>query len=206
MYKTILLIFLSITCFAQLKAIKLTTKDIPESIEYKGNIVDAQRFKDDLGEHIILITETGVIDNKSSGEELYREAELFAYKYLLSDGKWALQWKVYDFIKECPVDVEAKFIKDAFTVTDLNKNGRAEVWLMYKIACYGDVSPAETKIIMYEEGKKYAMRGEEKITFRSTKDKYGGQYIFDQSFKKAPVSFREYAKALWTKYAYRIIE
>jgi hypothetical protein len=57
----------------------------------------------------------------------------------------------------------ASFVKNTFKINDLDHNGIAEIWLMYKIVCHGDVSPCEMKIIIYEEKQKIAMRGENKV-------------------------------------------
>jgi hypothetical protein len=58
--------------------------------------------------------------------------------------------EVNDFIKDCMVDIDAAFKKNSLKVTDLDKNGIAEIWVMYEMACKGDVSPSDLKIIMYE--------------------------------------------------------
>ena len=69
---------------------------------------------------------------------------------------------------------------------------------MYKTVCHGDVSPSDMKIIMYENDKKYAVRGTNKVQI-SPKEYTGGQYAFDEAFKKAPEAFRQYAAQLWKK-------
>lgn len=88
---------------------------------------------------------------------------LFAYHYIISGNKANQTWKVYDYISDCPVEIAAYFVKNTFNVTDLNKNGIAEVLLMYKTTCHGDVSPLQMKVIMYEGKEKYAMSGENKV-------------------------------------------
>ena len=86
----------------------------------------------------------------------------------------------------------------SFAVTDLNKDGKAEVWLMYTTACTGDVSPPDMKIIMHEGVKKYAVRGTKKVKV-SNKDFEGGKYTFDEAFKTGPEAFRQYAADMWKK-------
>ncbi len=71
--------------------------------------------------------------------------------------------KGVDFAKECPLYIQVNFIRNTFAVTDLNKNGKAEVWLMYKTACRSDVSPANMKIVMYEGNKKYMQEEQTKL-------------------------------------------
>lgn len=193
-----LFFFLLVThpCFAQIKLTQLNKQSLPKSIKYTGKIIDAVSWKDDLGDNYVITTETGVLaDNDDGGS---RKAALYAYHYLTSGDSLKQTWRVYDYVDECPVDIIASFIKKTFAVTDLDKNGKAEVWLMYHIVCRGDVSPAEMKIIMYEGEKKHAMRGENKVQL-SPKEVYGGNYSFDDAFKKAAPEFRKYAEALWKK-------
>lgn len=181
---------------AQVKTQKLDRAKIPTAIQYRGNLKSAVTWTDNLGTHYVITTETGTIDSKIEADS--RDAELFAYHYLLAVDTLQLTWKVYDFIKNCPVDLKANFVKNTFAVTDLNKNGQAEVWLMYQTVCRGDVSPSDMKIIMYEGNRKYAARGTTKV--QETGKKYnGGNYSFDEAFKNAPDAFKNYAKALWQK-------
>ncbi|RFZ82290.1 hypothetical protein DYU05_16890 [Mucilaginibacter terrenus] len=69
---------------------------------------------------------------------------------------------------------------------------------MYKTACRGDVSPSDMKIIMYEGGKKYAVRGTNKIKV-GEKIYEGGAYTTDEAFKTGPLVFAKYAATLWKK-------
>jgi hypothetical protein len=107
-------------------------------------------------------------------------------------------WRVYDYNKDCPVDLMLYFIEKTFAVTDLDNNGLAEIWLMYKNSCQGDVSPVPTKIIMYEGSKKYALRGESRVLFSAT-EFIGGNFTLDDNFKNGNAAFRQYAEKLWSK-------
>ncbi|MEB0263062.1 MULTISPECIES: M949_RS01915 family surface polysaccharide biosynthesis protein [unclassified Mucilaginibacter] len=195
-----LLILTGFTAHAQVKVIKLGNGEIPKSITYKGHIIDVVKYTDADGEHLVITTETGKTPSKNSDSDGdgYRDAALYAYHYLVQTGSYKLTWSVYDFIKDCPVDIRANFIRKTFAVTDLDNNGKAEVWLMYRTVCHGDVGPSDMKIIMHEGNKKYAMRGENKVKV-SEKDYIGGKYTFDSAFITAPTAFKLYAKNLWNK-------
>ena len=190
-------IFISNTCLAQLKVSELNERSLPKDIKYNGKIVKAVRWADNTGDHIVVTTETGETASKGS-EEDERDASLYAYHYIVRPDSSMLTWKLHDFIKNCSVDIKANFIKNSFAVTDLDNNGKAEVWLMYKIVCHGDVSPANMKIIMYEDDKKFAVRGTNMVKV-SEHDHVGGEYSFDEAFKKGPEVFRKYAADLWRK-------
>lgn len=192
----ICLLFITQAATAQITTVKLDKASIPADIKYAGKIVDAVKFKDADGYHIVFTTETGITDSKGKDNEGFTDAALYAYSYVINNGKPVLSWQVHDFSKDCPVDVLAQYVHGTFAVTDLNKDNKAEVWLMYRIACRGDVSPASMKIIMYEDGKKYAVRGEAKAVLPT--ETIGGKYVMDNAFLTNKV-FKDYAVQLWQK-------
>ncbi|MHA3786568.1 M949_RS01915 family surface polysaccharide biosynthesis protein [Flavobacterium hauense] len=199
-YILILLLLLPFLCFSQIKTVKLKTNDIPKTISYKGTVVAAIRYNDKVGDNILLATESGTIDDiKTTDTSPTDSASITAYLYTFKEGNWALNWKIYDFVEECPVDIELNFITPAISVTDLNKDGKAEVWVMHKVGCHGDVSPVSMKLIMYENGKKYAMRGENRAHV-GYNEYLGGEYTFDTVFRQGPKQFRDYATQLWKKH------
>jgi len=182
--------------FCQLEIRVLGSQDIPPSILYNGNIQKAVSFSDNNGKHLALITESG--EQISKDESSFRGADIYAYQYTNVEGKWSMDWKVYDFIKDCELDLACNYIPDTFGVTDLDQDGEAEVWLMYELACTGDVSPSIMKVIMYENGIKHAVRGERRtLISENPKEYYGGDYAFGSTFKDAPDTFRKYAVKLW---------
>lgn len=195
----IALLFAGQVCFAQVKVIKLDKKDIPATIKYNGHLINAVKYTDNEGQHLVITTETGITPTKNSDSGDGRDAALYAYSYTIgSNNQFKLSWQTYDFIKDCPVDLEAQYVPNSFAVTDLNKDGKAETWLMYTTVCHGDVSPSDMKIIMHEGIKKYAVRGTKKVKV-SDKDFEGGKYTFDEAFKTGPEAFRQYAADLWKK-------
>ena len=194
----IILLMNSLTVSAQGKIglITLEKSQIPKGINYSGEIKQAVRWTDNAGENIVITTETGDTESKSGPSEDYRDAALYAYHFLVFPDSVRQIWKVHDFIKECPLDIEANFIKNTFQITDLNGDGIAEVWLMYIVSCKSDVSPADMKIIMYQGNQKYAVRGHTKVE-PSQGEFVGGDYKFDKAFNEGPVEFRDFAKKLW---------
>ena len=188
-----------------LMVIKIDSTQFPASIKYEGFVKNAVRWKDKLGDNIVITTETGYHINKKFKHESddSSDAELLGYHFVISGNEAKQTWKVYDYISDCPVDLTASFVKNTFNVTDLNNNGIAEIWLMYKTVCHGDVSPSNMKIIMYEGNQKYAIRGENKVqvgTYENGEKQFiGGKFKLDESFKKAPKIFKDYALNLWDK-------
>jgi len=184
-------------CLAQFKVAVVEKNSIPKTIQYKGEIANAVRWRDSSGTHIFIAT-IDKTQGKGADEGLLFAA-LHAYHYSLNDNSWVQTWKVYDFIEGgCALDLDFYFIDKAFAITDLNKNGKAETWLMYKISCHGDVSPVPMKIIMYEDNKKFAARGTTRVEV-GTNDFAGGELKFDDAFQNGPEVFRQYAEKLWNK-------
>ena len=171
---------------------------LPKGITYSGTFKGAIQYFDKSGEHVTLITE-----NTYSGSvtgEGFANAELYAYHFDVNESNSVTQtWKVYDFYKECPVDVIAEFLENTFQITDLDNNGIAEIWLVYIQGCKGDISPWNMKIIMYQGEQKFAMRGMQKIVYMSDgrTHEYGGEYKFDDAFNAASKVFRDFAEKLW---------
>lgn len=166
---------------------KFDTLQIPKTIRYKGIVDTAVKFIDDDGEHVILTAhdyDGDAANNRLNGIYLY------AYCYALKGDKWSLTWQMRDFTRECEFDLSGGFEPNSFAVTDLNKDGRAEVWLMYSMACRSDMSPSDLKVIMHEGTKKYAMRGSSRVRVNGT-DHEGGEYKFDPAFKNGAQIFRQ---------------
>jgi hypothetical protein len=184
--------------FGQIKIILIDKKDIPASIHYAGHVINAAHYTDKEGAHIIIATETGIVQTKDKDGEEVRKADLYAYNYDINGGKQMLSWQMHDMSGECGLDLEANYVTKTFTITDLNNDGVAEVWLVYRTACTGDVSPPVMKIIMHEGNKKYAVRGTAKVKV-SDKDYAGGEYTLDQALKAGPDLFKQYALQLWKK-------
>jgi len=202
----ILTLLCSVTSFVQgqIKHTRIDTTKLPKGLKYEGNIKNAVRWTDNLGDNIAIITETGIYKSKKYNNEDYgSDAELFAYRFIISNDSIKQAWKVYDFIKECHVDIEASFIKNTFQITDLDSNGVAEVWLMYKTVCHGDISPCDMKIIMYQGQQKFAIRGQNKTDIGKDDNGdtlyIGGEYKYDKAFADGPKVFLDFARKLWDK-------
>lgn len=177
-----------------IKNLTYETGTLPASVKYDGKLVAGAKWEDNNGLNVLIITETP--EKTQSGEE--RMKELFAYQYVI-DGESSRQlWKVNDFIKECPLDITLSYMPKSLTITDLDNNGIAENTFMYRMACKGDVSPDDMKLIMHEAGSKYAIRGS--MLLELAGEKYGGEMKIDASFDKAPKEFLDHAKAEWTKF------
>jgi hypothetical protein len=165
----------------------------PTLKDYEGKIVAMAKWDDKLGANALFITET----EEKGGES--RHKELYGYHYIINDKENKLVWKINDFIKDCPVDITLNYIDKSISITDLDKNGIGESSFLYRMACKGDVSPDDMKLIMHEGETKFAIRGTMKLQIGNEKP-IGGEMKVDASFDKAPNEFVNFAKEQWNKF------
>lgn len=170
-------------------------------VPYSYQLKRAKKWHDASGENWLVLYETGSYIEK--GKET-SSARLSAILYQKSDSGFVEKWKMNDYIQDCNVDVTCSFYDDQLSITDLDSNGYAEVTMVYALSCKGDVSPDVKKLIMYEKGEKYAIRGEELMVLQ--KDTIGGAMTVDASFKEAPHAFIDFAKNYWKKFGFRKYE
>lgn len=180
-----------------------TNKDLPKTITYKGKVISSLKWTDKAGENILVLTNVEAFkSNKQIANDIDMvnyDAELYAYHYVKKGTSYELLWKITDFARECPFDILVQFLDNSVEVTDLDNNGIAETWLIYRVACRSDVSPATQKLIMHEGEMKYAIRGTTKIAMQGDPS-YGGEMTLDGNFKGGKKEFRDYATKIWKKF------
>ncbi|WP_324679152.1 M949_RS01915 family surface polysaccharide biosynthesis protein [Hymenobacter sp. GOD-10R] len=191
-------LFAALSAHAQLRVSPLTPAAVPATLKHAGRVVQAVRYTDRTGTYIVLATQTGPKSAASTEMDDAQRADLYAYQYPATGS--TPTWQMHDFVTDCPVDLEARFRPKGLTVTDLDQNGTAEVWLVYRTVCRGDVSPSTQKIIMYEGPRKYAVRGTSRIVIKSQAYGEGGSYTFDAALKASPAVFRQHAAQLWKQH------
>ena len=191
------LFLLSFGAQAQLRVSPLAPSAVPAALKRSGRVVQALRYTDRTGTYTVLATEQGPAPDPAAQSSDGQRADLYAYQYPATGP--APSWQVHDFEADCSLDIEAQFRPKGLTITDLDQDGTAEVWLVYRTTCRGDVSPSTQKIIMREGAKKYAARGNSRIQV-GAKQYDGGDYQLDAAFQAAPAVFRQQAVKLWQRY------
>jgi hypothetical protein len=186
----------------EIKMLDFDRANLPKGLAYKGEIVTGARWLDGNGENILILTQTGAFesavakkqDDPDNTENDMRDAELFGYHYVAMKSEYQLLWKIYDFVKECPFDLDAGFLPNSLAVTDLDHDGIGESTFLYKLACRSDVSPATLKLIMHEGKEKFAIRGSTQVA------EDGGEKTIDPSYIKAPAIFKEFSLRRWNEF------
>jgi hypothetical protein len=224
----LLLCGVSLSAQSVVAAKKIKATDLPKTIKIRGKIFEAWQWNDKLGDNILVLSVLGPYAAKSADTEDGQTVELFANHFYKTDSVYKALWRLNDLVKACELDYVASFVKDATTITDLDKDGKAETVVQYKLACRGDVSPSYMKLIMHEDSTKYALRGsmwldgaagEAKFTVNEKnadlqklpkptgategEDEYLrtlGRYETEKEFAKAPPEFLQHARRQWLKH------
>ncbi|HEX8326686.1 MAG TPA: hypothetical protein VF629_04035 [Hymenobacter sp.] len=188
---------LALPAHAQLTSKPLAPSAVPATLKRSGRVVQALRYTDRTGTYTVLATESGPGPDPAPQSSDGQRADLYAYQYPATGA--VPSWQVHDFVADCPLDLEARFLPKGLAVTDLDGNGTAEVWLVYRTVCRGDVGPSTQKIIMREGLRKYAVRGTSRIALGGGQAE-GGTYTFDAALQAAPAAFRQHAARLWQQH------
>ncbi len=204
----------------------ISENEIPESIEIKGALLIAKRWKDNNGENILILSRKGPIEETEyevefSGDESY--AELYGEQYLKKGNEFELLWDIYDFERHCPFDLWIGNLPNSTQITDLDDDGITETTIAYKLTCRSDVSPSSMKLIMHENDTKMALRGTMILEMDKSRisddfeydlskvDTTGlseyerinelfGRYSNENDFKNQPSVFLTFAKKSWKKF------
>lgn len=202
MQKLLLPLFFSVICFAFTSSTVLAGS-VSGFPDVQGPLLKKISYTDSTGQNDVLLTQTesyASTPDASQPDYICGNQEIHAYGYRKSmeSAKPSLVWRMHDFVHDCEASATCEFAKDSPVLTDLDGNGISEVWLIYYIGCRGDVSPLGMKILMYEGGKKYALRGETFVHVDGMD--LGGTYQADEAFTSASPVFRQYADQLWQKH------
>lgn len=174
---------------------------IPEAVASKitDDVSRSYRFTDRKGIHVLVLT------SSRSRIEDSDKWELRAIQFVNTDDQWMEEWRIRDWVY-CPdLDIDAKFLPEFFTFTDLDKDGITETTVSYSLLCTGAVEPSTIKTIMREGEDKYAVRGESLIKVESPIPgkkgiEAGGTYKADWTLDSRP-EFKNHLISVWKKAA-----
>lgn len=199
---------------------------LPASLRLTGIAKEAWKWNDSLGENMLVLSELAPYADKRKNEndEEGQTAEIHASHYIKKRETYENVWMLNDEVKACPFDITCQFIPGSATITDLDKDGYAEIKVQYMTACRSDVSPARMNLVIRENGNYYELRGNSWIAYspdlkfdinESNENLEGtprlkdemeemnrrmGRYESERQFTSAPPEFLVYAKKEWVKY------
>ncbi len=180
------------------RSLPIEVKAIPDTLS-KGDIIEARRWLDENGENLLILSIVTTEEEDSVFGELITNKGLFVSHYKKEYKEYVLVRKVKDFQQACMLDNLLEFCEMPVSITDLDTNGYAEVIFVYRNACLSDVSPQTMKLILLENGEKYAIRGTTQVVYDKKKGYVGGEMHIDKLFEALSPRILKYAKQQWTK-------
>ncbi|BDS15158.1 M949_RS01915 family surface polysaccharide biosynthesis protein [Aureispira anguillae] len=190
--------------FPTVKMIKNELAQTPIAKDWKHysqtkNII---AWEDANGENYVLFASQNRQENKDltfAGKAA--EKTLHACHYTIKNGQINQVWEMNDYEALCEFDLFANYIYNSVELTDLDQDGIAEICFMYSLGCISDVSSVGVKLMMYENGTKYALRGSSRISFElETTTRNQPMYTVDRAFEDAPEVFLKFAQKHWERY------
>ena len=127
--------------------------------------------------------------------------DLRATYYSESAKGWAEDWTIRDSV-DCPeLDSAAEFLPKGVTVTDLDRNGMAEVTVSYSMFCGGGVDPSELKVILRQGETKLALRGDTQVKVAEAPVRWeGGANTPDKALSKPENAvFKRHLDKVWAQ-------
>jgi hypothetical protein len=171
---------------------------VPASIKLKGSIDGAYRWSDANGVNYLFASNTFSEQGDEQEGDATRSAFLSIVHAACQGDQCRVLRQLKDSVENCGEDITLDFDPKTVTLTDLDGNGYSEVAFAYRLSCKGDIGPNAFKLMLLENGQKYAIRGSEKVVYDGKT--IGGDMQPDAAFSKAPPAFLDHAKALWKKF------
>lgn len=196
LHLTLLLLFSSSFALSQTQPVKLEKASAQKEVGYKGAVKEGWKWKDKAGENLIFLTETGLTQTKGEDSK-YRDARITANHYVKHNEKWKPNWQEKNWLLYCQQEkLEVGFVQNGFEVTDLDKDGNSEVWIMHRGICGPKAAPAIVRITMHETTVKY--EASFKDFEKELSDKSAPNALkFDHAFNQGNSLFRDFATERW---------
>lgn len=175
-----------------------TNNELPKDLPFDGKLFDYKVWKDQNGFNYAVLSLTEIVEN-DNGEF---SNTIYGYHFIKNaDETYTIKRKVQDFFK-CQFE-EIKhglsIIKESFTITDLDENNYGEISFIYWFYCSMDLSWADAKLMLLENGNKYPIRGTTYVPdYGDTQG--NGVKKFGKEYDLANKEFKEYASTLWNKF------
>lgn len=193
---------------AEISATPLRGDELPPRLRLPGTpVAAARKFTDKNGENYVVWvrTPTRTVHTKSGDGEL-QACELYAVHAVRKTPTSPFRElrRIRDHVVGCEFSVVSGVVSDSIAVTDLDRDGRAEVTFLYQSYCTNDaLGPQPMKLMLTENGKKFAIRGttQAHMTEDPASPEVPGRMEVGPEWSAAPKVFKAHATAAWTKFA-----
>jgi hypothetical protein len=175
-----------------------TAADLPAKLAPRGKAVQrVVAFTDKHGANYVVFSST-TTDKTTPGDDTpASKTWLYVDHWAVAKGKAPRALLPARDVLDCYMGGPlAKFVDKAFTVTDLDGDGLAEITYGYQLACRSDVSTATYKLLLAENGKKYILRGHTKVAHPEDLPE-SGTFKPEPDAKRWPKGFFDHAVQVW---------
>jgi hypothetical protein len=178
----------------------ISLESLPADMRLQGKPVEVVGWSDLAGESVVVLAKG---DERRVDELGGRRSRLFAGQFTRRgpDSRWTRVWSLMDEVDSCQVDIVCSFVRGSLELTDLDGNGFAEVSFVYRLACVGDVSPWGQKLMLFDGGKKYAVRGQTVQADEGGRAMNSSRMTIDKAFDVASPAILQFAVKKWQRFA-----
>lgn len=155
-------------------------------------------WNDFRGTHLLLLGQSEIFRDKETG---FSSQTIQTTNRLRNGRELYKTWSFKDEVKDCPVDIEIKFLA-APQFSDLDNDGFFEVWFITQKSCKDDLSLSNNQIMMFDHNDtKYIMNAQQKLVFPDITTDNG---FYDlNAFDSLPKTYQNYAlEYLFKNYEY----
>lgn len=185
---------------AAVTPVPVTEEDLAaRRISVPGTLVLGRHFTDRDGEHVLVLArKTGPSPSAPSSGRIEHIALLTSLHTRGANGAWQQTWTIRD-VNDCPgLDGSAEFFAKELTFTDIDRDGRVEVTVPYRMFCGGGIEPATIKLVLRQGAAKLAIRGEAKV--RIPGETFGGEHRHDRALlDPRNAGFKRHLDAIWKR-------
>lgn len=163
-----------------------------QTLENSDHIIHAFRFSDQHGDNTAMFSRELTHEEDPTDETIIDRVSLdvLIEHPSTSQTKEAGRWQ-HSAEVECEgMDIEADFFPDAFSVTDVDGDGTAELTFAYHRFCGGGVDPRDVTVVLFEGENSYVLQGETLVQV-GTDPAFGGEFTMDDALTAAPAWIRE---------------
>ncbi len=171
--------------------LKSYSPEMAAQVDYKGKVLKGKAWQDANGKNFVIFTEE--FDKEKADKNGIKDIFLYAYHFADKGTGYKQLRMIKDWEKECDLINHAEFRFKTLNITDLDMDNKAEITFIYRLGCNMDPTPVPMKLMMLEDGDKYAIRGKTSIKRMNIE----GEMNVDASFNDAPMQFLKFAKDIW---------
>ncbi len=171
-------------------------KSLISLLKIEGEIVDARVWTDSIGENVLVLSQLKDSILEEEGPPS-RETRLMAKHFVSEGGNYRLLYEINEVESDCSFENRAAFSTSLLAVTDLDKNGIAEIIVVYRLGCSSELSPDPLRLVLTENGNQHKITGSTIADYAEWKD--GGETHLDPSFEKLNEAQRSEAMRIWGK-------